>query len=140
MYEFQKRCLDGIYICLRGDYIQDPETSKMMGSRPFEKFDKSGDSGIIYINKQLGKKFGKHCSDWGLDHSNSKDRDNLKTIINDIVSSPDEIRIGKWSGQNQDVLFYSKSGDLVILKQINEFVSIMKGGASSAGFKNARKR
>ena len=47
MYEFQKRCLDGIYICLRGDYIQDPETSKMMGSRPFEKFDKSGDSGII---------------------------------------------------------------------------------------------
>ena len=95
MYEFQKRCLDGIYICLRGDYIQDPETSKMMGSRPFEKFDKSGDSGIIYINKQLGKKFGKHCSDWGLDPSNSKDRDNIKTIINDIVSSPDEIRIGK---------------------------------------------
>ena len=47
MYEFQKRCLDGIYICLRGDYIQDPETGKMMGSRPFEKFDKSGDSGII---------------------------------------------------------------------------------------------
>ena len=47
MYEFQKRCLDGIYICLRGDYIQDPETGKMMGSRPSEKFDKSGDSGII---------------------------------------------------------------------------------------------
>ena len=47
MYEFQKRCLDGIYICLRGDYIQDPETGKMMGSRPSEKVDKSGDSGII---------------------------------------------------------------------------------------------
>ena len=47
MYEFQKRCLDGIYICLRGDYMQDPETGKMMGSRPFEKFDKSGESGII---------------------------------------------------------------------------------------------
>lgn len=47
MYEFQKRCLDGIHICLRGDYIQDPETGKMMGIRPSEKFDKSGDSGII---------------------------------------------------------------------------------------------
>lgn len=47
MYEFQKRCLDGIYICLRGDYIQDPETGKMMGSRPSEKVDKLGDSGII---------------------------------------------------------------------------------------------
>ena len=52
MYEFQKRCLDGIYICLQGDYIQDPETGKMMGSRPSEKFDRSGDSGIIYINKR----------------------------------------------------------------------------------------
>ena len=49
IYEFQKRCLDGIYICMRGDYIQDPETSKMMGSRPSEKFDKSGDSAIIYM-------------------------------------------------------------------------------------------
>ena len=53
MYEFQKRCLDGIYICLRGDYIQDPETGKMMGSRPSEKFDKSGDSGIIKETEKL---------------------------------------------------------------------------------------
>ena len=54
MYEFQKRCLDGIYICLRGDYIQDPETGKMMGSRPSEKVDKSGDSGIIKEIKEIG--------------------------------------------------------------------------------------
>ena len=78
---FRKDALTEFISACGGDYIQDPETGKMMGSRPSEKFDKSGDSGIIYINKQLGKKFGKHCSDWGLDPSNSKDRDNIKTII-----------------------------------------------------------
>lgn len=122
---------------IRYNENHDPKTGRFTSGKGV---DISGESGIIYTSKQVGKKFGKHCSDWGLDASDSKDRAKLKTIIDDIVSNPDEVRIGKWNGQTQDVLFYSKSGNLVILKQNKEFISVMKGGTSSARFKNARKR
>ena len=67
MYKFQKRCLDGIYICLRGDYIQDPETGKMMGSRPSEKVDKSGDSGIIKLDDiEIGKSLSAKAKNYNI--------------------------------------------------------------------------
>ena len=125
---------------LRFNPNHDPENGRFTSDESGGKgVDISGESGIIYTNKQVGRKFGKHCADWGLDASASKDRAKLKAIINDIVLNPDETRTGKWSGQAQDVLFYVKSGDLVILKQNKEFVSVMRGGSSSARFKNARK-
>lgn len=46
-----------------------------------------GDSGIIFTNKQRGKKFGKHCCDWGLDPSSAKDRKQLENNIHDIVTN-----------------------------------------------------
>lgn len=98
-----------------------------------------GDSGIIFTDKQRGKKFGKHCPDWGLSPSSSDDRDKMEDIIRNIVNFRDEIRIGKFNGQPDNVLFYIKGDDVVITKQDNEFVTVMKGGISDAWVKNARR-
>lgn len=97
------------------------------------------DSGIIFTDKQRGKKFGKHCPDWGLAPSSADDRKKMESIIRNIVNSCDEIRIGKFNGQHDDVLFYIKGDDVVITKQNNEFVTVMKGGISDAWVKNARR-
>ena len=64
----------------------------------------------------------------------------MKSIIDDIFLNYDERRIGSWSGQNEDVLFYAKDGNAVITKKSKEFVTVMKGGVFCAGFKNARKK
>lgn len=98
-----------------------------------------GDSGIIFTDKQRGKKFGKHCPDWELSPSSSDDRDKMEGIIRNIVNFRDEIRIGKFNGQPDNVLFYIKGDDVVITKQDNEFVTVMKGGISDAWVKNARR-
>lgn len=98
-----------------------------------------GKSDIIITDKQRGKKFGKHCSDWGLDPSLPSDRQKLEDIINDIVLKHNELRVGKFSGQMDDVLFYIKGDDVVITKQNNEFVTVMKGGAADGWVKDARR-
>lgn len=43
----------------------------------------------------------------------------------------DEVRIGFWRGQSEDV---------VITDQKNEFISILKGGVNNARVKNARNK
>lgn len=96
-------------------------------------------SDIIITDKQRGKKFGKHCSDWGLDPSAASDREKLEDIIHDIVLSRDEIRIGKFNGQANNVIFYIKGEDVVITNQNNEFVTVMKGGITDGWVKDARR-
>lgn len=91
--------------------------------------------------KQYGKKIGKHAQDFGLDASKEADRLKMEHIIADIVSNKDEIRIGSWRGQHDDVLFFVKGNDVVITKTDGEFVTILKDGVkNSAGVKNAGKR
>ena len=91
--------------------------------------------------KQYGKKIGKHARDFGLDASNEADRLKMNEIIADIVSNKDEIRIGSWRGQHDDVLFFVKGNDVVITKTDGEFVTILKDGVkNSAGVKNAGKQ
>lgn len=63
----------------------------------------------------------------------------MEDIIRNIVNFRDEIRIGKFNGQPDNVLFYIKGDDVVITKQDNEFVTVMKGGISDAWVKNARR-
>ena len=88
--------------------------------------------------KQFGKKVGKHAVDFGLDPSNADDRVTFQKIIDDIVDNHDEIRIGDWRGQADDVLFYIKGENVVITKQSGEFITILKGGIQNARVKNAR--
>lgn len=90
--------------------------------------------------KQFGMKVGKHAKDYGLDPSKAEDREKFKSIINDVQSNADEVRIGFWRGQKEDVLFYIKGEDVVITDQNNEFITLMKGGVNNVRVKNARNK
>ena len=89
--------------------------------------------------KQFGKKVGKHAQDYGLDPSKAEDREKFMRIICDVKDNAEEIRIGFWRGQKNDVLFHIKGEDVVITDQNNEFITILKGGINSVRVKNARK-
>ena len=89
--------------------------------------------------KQFGKKVGKHAQDYGLDPSKAEDREKFMRIIGDVKDNAEEIRIGYWRGQKNDVLFHIKGEDVVITDQNNEFITILKGGINSVRVKNARK-
>ncbi len=90
--------------------------------------------------KQFGKKVGKHASDFGLNPSKESDRIKFQKIIDDIVGNPDEERIGGWRGQEEEVLFKIKGNDVVVTKQNNEFITVLKGGVNNARVKNARNK
>lgn len=90
--------------------------------------------------KQFGKKVGKHASDFGLDPSSAEDREKFQGIIQDIMDNNDEQRIGGWRGQEEEVLFHIKGNDVVITNQVNEFITILKGGIDNERVKNARNR
>lgn len=50
-----------------------------------------------------------------------------------------EIRFGAFSGQPDDCIFYIKGNDVVVAKQNNEFVTVMRGGITDGWVKNARR-
>lgn len=102
--------------------------------------DKSGGSGIILTDKQRGKKIGEHARQWGLDPSLKEDIEQLIAIITDIFVNHDEVRIGSYRGQPDEVLFFAKGEDVVVAKQNNEFITVLKGGVHCARFKNAGKQ
>lgn len=91
-------------------------------------------------SKQYGKKIGKHAKDYGLDPSKAEDREKMVSIIDNIHRNSDEVRIGHWRGQEEDVLFHIKGNDVVITKQNEEFITVLKDGADNSGVKNARRR
>ena len=100
----------------------------------------NNNSDIIMSGKQFGKKIGKHAEDYGLDASKEADRQKMKDIINNIHNNKDEIRVGSFCGQPNDVNFFIKGDDVVICKPSGEFVTIMKGGVNNEWVKNARKQ
>ena len=89
-------------------------------------------------SKQYGKKIGKHAKDYGLNPGNPEDRQKMYDLINNIVKDYDEIRIGSWRGQAENVEFYIKGKDVVIKGSDGEFITILKDGVENAGVKNAR--
>lgn len=132
------------------DYSYSPEQKEENNKEKFVKdVAKSAESDIIIIKEisqplvitkaQLGKKIGRHISEWGLNPQKREDREQFANIINDIVVNHDQpIRIGEWRGQEDDVLFFIKGGDVVITKKNGEFVTIMKGGVNNGRVKDAR--
>ena len=126
---------------LEYELMSEEEFLQKGGNLSQKAFANSRDSGIIKTNKQFGKKVGKHALDWELDAANSDDRKKLENIIDDIYLHHDvPVKIGKWRGQTEDVLFYIKGEDVVITKQNGEFVTILKGGKSNGRVKDARER
>ena len=94
---------------------------------------------INYPQKQFGRKIGKHAADYGLDPTKAEDRAKMLSIADDIYKNADERTKGKWSGKMEDVLFSRKGEDVVITELDGTFITILKGGAENARFKNSRK-
>ena len=94
----------------------------------------------IIDDNQIGKKIGKHAKDFGLNPSLAKDRKKFQDIIYKIFNFYDEIRVGGWRGQKDDVLFYIKENDVVITKLDGTYITTLKDGVSNERVKNARKR
>lgn len=92
---------------------------------------------VVFSDDQVGKKFGKHCGDWGLDPSKRSDRDVLMDIIKEIVDDADSVDIGEWRGRVGPCTFCLKGNDLVIIDAYNEFVTVMKGGGDNKRYKSA---
>lgn len=92
---------------------------------------------IISTSKQLGKKLGKHTTDFKLNPALKEDREKVLDIIQDILSNYDEIAEGDWRGQEGVVNFYIKGNDVVVVSN-GEFVTIMKDGVNNARVKRAR--
>lgn len=92
---------------------------------------------VAFSDEQVGKKFGKHCSDWGLDPSRRSDRDVLMGIIKEIIDDADSVDIGEWRGRVGPCTFCLKGNDLVIIDAYNEFVTIMKGGGDNKRYRSA---
>lgn len=90
--------------------------------------------------KQFGKKVGKHAIDFGLDPSKTEDREKFQNIIDGIMGDAEDVRIGFWRGQPEEVLFHIHGEDVVITDQKNEFITILKGGINNARVKNARNK
>ena len=93
---------------------------------------------IIKTDKQFGKKVGKHATDYGLDPSKPEDREQMRTIIDNICKAPDDVAYGNWRGQSGKVKFFIKGDDVVVATETSMFVTILKGGVTNARVKNAR--
>lgn len=92
------------------------------------------------LDKQFGKKVGKHAKDFGLNPALPEDRERFTEIIQDIRNNATEQRIGPWRGQPEDVIFYIKEEDVVLTKQNGEFITVLTKGINNVRVKNARIR
>ena len=88
--------------------------------------------------KQFGKKVGKHAYDFGLDPSIASDREKFNKIINTIVDDHEEVSVGEWRSQENEVYFFIRGEDVVVTNQSKEFITILKGGITNARVKRAR--
>lgn len=93
---------------------------------------------LIILDRQFGKKAGKHMREWGLDPSSAEDREKLLEQIKSIQQNPDEIRLVKWEKgkaskqRDKEVRAYIKGDDVVLVRLNGEFITIMKGGRTNS--------
>lgn len=93
-------------------------------------------SAVLFSDGQMGKKFGKHCGDWGLDPSSADGRLELLRVTADIIDYADEVTAGEWRGRHNPCLFYRRGEDIVIVDADKAFVTVMKGGANNKRYKS----
>lgn len=93
---------------------------------------------VIFSDAQFGKKVGKHASDFGMRPDSQEDRNKMRAIIENIVDNADERYFGEWAGQESPVIFHILGDDVVVESKYQEFVTVLKGGTSSARVKKAR--
>jgi len=99
---------------------------------------------------QFGAKVGRHMQEFGRNPGNIADRRWLTDHILDIYANATEFREGSFSGQGAitasganargPVWFYAKDGDVVITDKSDNFVTILKNGATmNTSFRTANK-
>ena len=83
---------------------------------------------IKLTSKQLGKKIGKHATDFGLDPSKEEDRETFAQITKAILNEPDQIARGSWRGQKGVCRFFIKGNDVVVINENLSYVTTLKDG------------
>jgi hypothetical protein len=90
---------------------------------------------------QFGAKVGRHMLEFGRDPSKASDRKWLMDYILDIYTNALEFRDGTFSGQGTStplgnlrgpVWFYSNGRDVIITDKADNFVTILKDGATTS--------
>ena len=92
---------------------------------------------VTITKNQLGKKFGKHAREWGINFDDPDGLDHFTGIIDAIINEADDIGRGEWRGQPGPCTFYRRGDDLVIVNARNSFVTVMKGGAWNVRYQRA---
>jgi len=103
---------------------------RSVGAVHASKFDKPSSS-VFLKKKQFGRKARKHMAEWGLDVSDAQARSDFEGIIASIIDKADHVNEGPWRDQTNPCTFYRLGEDVVIVNADDEFVTIMKGGASN---------
>lgn len=94
-------------------------------------------SNVVMRKKQFGKKMTKHAKDWGLNPGDGDDRAEFERIIEGIIDCADDVSYGEWRGQPGPCAFYRKGQDIVIVNARDEFVTVMRGGASNVRYQRS---
>lgn len=94
-------------------------------------------SQVIFTDKQVGKKLGKHAGDWGLDPGSGKDRSKLFSIIRRIIDEASLVSFGEWRDRVNPCSFYQNGVDVVIVDAEGYFVTVIKGGGDNKRYRNA---
>lgn len=127
---------------------QQPERMSVAGFRKVkaaEELKKGANNGIIFTDKQVGKKAGKHMAEWGLNPSQPEDRQRFVDIANEICNNADEVRMVQWNKDEKtgkrtvEVKAYIKGDDVVLIDVDGKYITTMKNGIHNSRVKNGRK-
>jgi hypothetical protein len=94
------------------------------------------EEGSHILEKQLSRKIGKHAADFGLDLANPVHRAQLRSLIDEIRTSPDRVVEGTFRGQGA-VKFLIKGEDVMVTTPAEDFVTILKGGIHNLAVRRA---
>lgn len=90
-------------------------------------------NGIIITDRQIGKKSGKHMSEWILNPALPEDRKKFIDITKDIYKNADEVRRVVWAfdkngNRTVEVNAYIKGNDVVLVSDDHSYITTMKDG------------
>ncbi|WP_234042379.1 RHS repeat-associated core domain-containing protein [Streptomyces marianii] len=93
--------------------------------------------------KQLGKKWGKHATDYGKHPGDAAGRQWYGERITEVRAAPDEVKQGAYrvgQGGADDYWFYKQGNDILITKGDGEFVSMFPVDGTKKWYEDATKK